>query len=105
MEFLKLGGEIVIDKLNIQKLKKIIDKDKFILVEIKPAFINKKCSLSMNHKVIIDRYNKKGFHILNPNGRKEIYDFDEFLLAFYAAVPEILIIKKGEYKNVRMLWM
>jgi hypothetical protein len=96
LKFLELGGEIVIDKLNIKKLKAIIDKDKFFLVEIRPAFINKSSSVSfnMNHKVIVIGYNKKGFKILNPSDGKEyLWDFDSFLLAFYAAVPEILIIK------------
>jgi hypothetical protein len=96
LKFLELGGEIVIDKLNIAKLKKIIDKDKFFLVEIRPAFISKNSSVSlnMNHKVIVIGYNKKGFRILNPSNAKEyLWDFDSFLLAFYAAVPEILIIK------------
>ncbi|MGD9276239.1 MAG: cysteine peptidase family C39 domain-containing protein [Candidatus Pacearchaeota archaeon] len=94
LEFLKLGGKIKIDKLNIEKIKKLIDKNNFILVEVKPAFVNKKASINFNHKVIVTGYNKKGFKILNPSDAKEyLGDFDSFLLAFYAAVPELLIIK------------
>jgi len=94
LDFLKLGGEIIIEKLNVEKLKKIIDKDKFFLVEIKPASIDKSSSLSMNHKVIVVGYNQKGFKVLNPSNCEEwLWTFDDFLLAFYSAVPEILIIK------------
>jgi hypothetical protein len=95
LKFLKLGGKITIDKLNIDKIKKIIDQNKFALVEIKPAFIYNNSSLNMNHKVIIIGYNKTGFKILDPSdGKEHLWDFDSFLLAFYAAVPELLIIKK-----------
>lgn len=95
LKFLELGGNIVIDKLNVKKLKEILDKDKFFLVEIKPAYINKKSSINDNHKVIVNGYNNKGFTILNPSNCEEwLWSFDDFLLAFYAAVPEILIIKK-----------
>lgn len=94
LKFLELKGNLKIDKLNIEKIKKIIDKNKFALVEIKPAFINKKSSLNMNHKVIIVGYTKNGFRILNPSDAKEhLLDFDTFLLSFYAAVPEMLIIR------------
>lgn len=92
LEFLDLGGEIVIDKLNVQKLKSLIDEYKFILVGIRPAFI-KNTSLSHLHKVIIDGYNEKGFHILDPAGEDYFVDFDSFLMAFYNAIPEALIIK------------
>jgi hypothetical protein len=99
LNFLKLGGKIIIDKLNIKKLKKLIDKEKFILVEVKPAYINKKVSLGMNHKVIVTGYNKNSFEILDPSdGKKKLWNFDDFLLAFYAAVPEILIIKEKNGK-------
>lgn len=96
LQFLELGGKLKIEKLNIEKIKKLIDENKFVLVEIKPAFINKRGgSINMNHKVIINGYTKKGFKILNPSDAKEyVWDFDTFLLAFYAAIPELLIIKK-----------
>jgi len=97
LKFLELKGKLKIDKLNIEKIKKIIDENKFALVEIKPAFINKNGSINMNHKVIIVGYTKKGFKILNPSDAKEhLWDFDTFLLAFYAATPELLIIKRKE---------
>ena len=95
LQFLELGGNLKIEKLNIEKIKKLVDENKFVLVEIKPAFVNKKGSINMNHKVIVGGYTKKGFKILNPSDAKEyLWDFDTFLLAFYAAVPELLIIKK-----------
>jgi len=95
LKFLELGGKLKIEKLNIEKIKDIIDKNKFALIEIKPAFVNNKGNINMNHKVIVTGYNKKGFKILNPSDAKEhLWDFDTFLLAFYAAVPELLIIKK-----------
>ncbi len=95
LKFLELKGKLKISKLEIKKIKKIIDKNKFALVEIKPAFINKQSSINLNHKVIIIGYTKKGFKILDPSDAKEhILDYDTFLLAFYAAVPELLIIKK-----------
>jgi ABC-type bacteriocin/lantibiotic exporter with double-glycine peptidase domain len=94
LKFLELNGKIKINKLNINELKKIIDSNKFVLVEIKPSFINKKASLSMHHKIILIGYTKKGFKFLDPSDAKEhIVDFDTFLLAFYAAVPELLVIK------------
>jgi len=95
VKFLELKGKIRFEKFNLEKIKKIIDKNGFVLVEIKPSFINKKSSLSMNHKIIIIGYNKKGFKVLDPSDAKEHFiDFDTFLLAFYAAIPELLIIKK-----------
>jgi len=101
IQFLELGGEIIINKLNITTIKKLVDKNKFILVEIKPAFIENNLSLSMNHKIIVTGYTKKGFNILNPaDGKKHLWDYDTFLLAFYSAVPELLVIKK---KNKKIL--
>ncbi|HPD82120.1 MAG TPA: cysteine peptidase family C39 domain-containing protein [Candidatus Pacearchaeota archaeon] len=97
LQFLKLGGKIVSDNLNVKKLKKIIDKEKFFLVEVKPAFISKRSSagINMNHKVIVVGYTNKGFKVLNPSdGQEYVWDFDSFLIAFYAAVPEILVINK-----------
>ena len=101
LQFLKLGGKIITEKLNLQKLKKIIDKEKFFLVEVRPAFISKNSSvgINMNHKVIVIGYDKKGFKILNPSDCKEYnWDFESFLIAFYAAIPEILVIKKVKRK-------
>ncbi|MDI3474154.1 MAG: hypothetical protein PWR30_477 [Candidatus Woesearchaeota archaeon] len=92
LEFLNLGGEIVIEKLNVEKLKLLIDNNKFILVGIRPAFI-KNTSFNNLHKVIIDGYNEKGFHILDPSEEEYSVDFDSFLMAFYSAIPEALIIK------------
>jgi len=95
LKFLELGGNLKIDKLNVEKIKKFVDENKFVLVEIKPAFIYKKGPINMNHKVLVIGYTKKGFKILNPSDAKEyLWDFDTFLLAFYAAIPELLIIKK-----------
>lgn len=94
VRFLELNGKIKFEKFNLEKIKRIIDQNGFVLVEIKPGFMNKKASLSMNHKIILIGYNKKGFIYLDPhNAKKNIVDFDTFLLAFYAAVPELLIIK------------
>ncbi len=99
LKFLELKGKLKIDKLNIEKIKKIIDENKFVLVEIKPAFVNKRGSINMNHKVIIIGYTKKGFKILDPSDAKEYFwDFDTFLLAFYAAIPELLIIEPRRMK-------
>lgn len=95
VKFLELKGKIKFEKFNLEKIKKILDKNKFVLVEIKPSFINKKASLSMNHKIILIEYNKKGFIYLNPyDAKKHIVDFDTFLLSFYAAIPELLIIQQ-----------
>ncbi len=95
LEFLELGGKVTIKKLTLKALKEIIDKNKFVIINLKPAFIWNTVSLGMNHKVIIEGYNKKGFKILNPSTEKsEVIDYDTFLLAFYAAIPELLIIKK-----------
>ena len=95
LRFLKLGGKLKIEILNIKKIKKLVDENKFVLVEIKPAFVNHKSPIGQNHKVIVIGYTKKGFKILDPSDAKEhLWDFDTFLLAFYAAVPELLVIKK-----------
>lgn len=95
IEFLELGGKLKIEKLNVEKLKKLLDKKEFLFVNIKPAFLGKNISSGMNHKIILEGYTKKGFKILNPSGAlKEIISFDDFLLAFYGASPEALIIKK-----------
>ena len=96
IEFLNLGGKLTIEILTLDKIRKIINENEFVIVEIKPAFLNKnsRISIGMNHKVIITGYTDKGFKILNPSDEKEYeWDFDTFLLAFYAAVPEMLIIK------------
>jgi hypothetical protein len=95
IKFLELGGKIKIGILNIKQLKTILDKNKFALVEIRPAFLHKKGSTEMNHKIILVGYTKTGFKILNPSDAKQhLIDFDTFLLAFYKAGPELLIIKK-----------
>ncbi|MDA3836217.1 MAG: hypothetical protein PF542_01205 [Nanoarchaeota archaeon] len=95
LEFLELGGKLNIEKLNIEKIKKIIDENEFAIVEIKPAMLGGNTSINMHHKVIIEGYNEKGFKILNPsNAQEEVWDYDSFLMAFYAAIPELLIIKK-----------
>ncbi len=94
LEFLEKGGKIKIEKLTINKIKKLLDKYKFLLTEIKPAFINKNLSMKANHKIILIGYTKKGFKILDPgNGKPHIYSFDSFILALYTAIPELLIIK------------
>ncbi len=93
IEFLNLKGKITIDKLNINKIKKIIDKNHFAIVEVKPAMLGIRISLNMHHKVIIKGYNKKGFKVLDPSDAKEhLLDYESFLLAFYAAIPEMIII-------------
>ena len=94
LKFLELGGELIIDRLNIKKLKKIIDENNFFLVEIKPAFFWKNIPLDANHKVIVIGYDKEHFKMLNPsNGQEWLIKFDSFMMAFYAAMPEILIVK------------
>lgn len=94
LKFLELKGKLKIEKLNIEKIKKIIDENKFALVQVKPAYLNKRSSINMNHKVIIIGYTKKGFRVLDPfNAQERLLDYDTFLLAFYAAIPELLIIK------------
>jgi len=93
LEFLDLNGEIVIDKLNIEKLKKLIDENKFVIAEIKPAFINNS-PFSYLHKIILDGHNRNSFHVLDPSGEEYFVDFDSFLMAFYGAMPEVLIIQK-----------
>ena len=96
VKFLELNGKIKFEKFNLEKIKKIVDKNGFVLVEIKPSFINKKASLSMNHKIILIGHNKKGFICLDPHdAKKRLIDFDTFLIAFYAAVPELIIIKNN----------
>lgn len=92
IEFLDAGGEIIIDRLNVEKLKKLIDENKFILVEIRPAFL-KNASINQLHKIILDGYNNKEFHVLDPSGKEYYVDFDSLLMAFYNAIPEVLIIK------------
>ncbi|MBU0760192.1 MAG: hypothetical protein KJ858_00710, partial [Nanoarchaeota archaeon] len=83
LHFLGMGGKLKIDKLNIRKIKKIVDRNKFVLVEIKPVFITNKGPIKANHKVIVKGYNKRGFKVLNPSDAKEyLLDFDTFLLAF-----------------------
>jgi Peptidase C39 family len=95
LEFLNLGGKIKLELLTIGKIKKILDKYKFALVEINPSSINKKGNFNLRHKIILIGYTKKGFKILNPSDAKEhIYNFDDFLFAFYLAGAELLIIKK-----------
>lgn len=95
LEFLKLGGEIKTEVLNIEKIKKILDKDKFALVEIVPASIKKRGDINMRHKIILIGYTKRGFRILDPGDAKEhIYPFDDFIIAFYQAEAELLIIKQ-----------
>jgi hypothetical protein len=95
LQFLELKGKLKIDMLNIEKIKKIIDKNKFALVRTKPAFINGRSPIMYNHEIIICGYTKNGFNILDPHdAKKHFIEFDTFLLAFYAAIPELLIIKK-----------
>jgi hypothetical protein len=53
LKFLELGSELVFEKLNIEKLKNILDKEKFFLVEVKPAFFMNKTTLEAMHKVIV----------------------------------------------------
>ncbi len=93
LEFINLGGDYKIERLDIKKIKSLIDKHKFIIAEIRPAFITNSF-LSNIHKIIIDGYNKSEFHILDPSGKKYYVPFKSFLMAFYAAMPEILVIEK-----------
>ena len=95
LEFIKLGGKIKIDIPNIEKIKKIVDKNKFIIVEVSPIFLNKNATnRNMRHKIIINGYTKTSFKVLDPSkARKYNLNFDKFLLAFYSANPELLIIK------------
>lgn len=95
LEFLDRKGRIIENKLSLNKIKSLIEKEKFIIINVKPAFITGRGLVDMNHKVIVYGYNNNGFNILNPSdATEEIWDFDSFLLAFYAAVPELLIIRK-----------
>jgi hypothetical protein len=99
LEFLKLGGKIKIELLTIEKIKKILKKYKFVITEINPASIKKKGNTNLRHKIILTGYTKKGFEILNPtDAKKYIYPFDDFILAFYQAEAELLIIE-GKNKN------
>lgn len=96
IEFLELGGELVIERLNIEKLKQLVDNNKFLIVRVKPAFY-KNASLHMNHMLVIDGYNKDSFHILDPANAKQYYlEYDIFLMAFYGSTPEVLIIKNNK---------
>jgi hypothetical protein len=95
IKFIELGGEIQIEKLNIENLKKLIDENEFFIANVRPAFYNENSSFNNIHKIIVTGYNEKGFIILCPTkARKEVIDFQSFLMAFYAGMPEILIIKK-----------
>jgi len=94
IEFLNLNGEIKIERLNIEKLKRLINENGFILVGIRPAFIDNRSSINNSHKVIINSFNENRFHIIDPIGKEYDVDFDSFLMAFYGAMPEVLIIKK-----------
>lgn len=96
IEFLELGGELIIERLNIEKLKQLIDNNKFLIVRVKPAFY-KNANLHMNHMLIIDGYNKDSFHILDPaNAEQYNLDYDTFLMAFYGSLPEVLIINRKD---------
>jgi hypothetical protein len=95
LEFLNLSGKIIFDKLGVDRIKEIIDENKFVVVEIMPAFVNKNLSLNMRHKVIVSGYTEKEFKILDPSdAREHIWNCDTFLLAFYSAIPEMLVISK-----------
>jgi ABC-type bacteriocin/lantibiotic exporter with double-glycine peptidase domain len=95
LEFLKLNGKLKLELLNVDKVKEIIDKEKFAIIEIKPEFISKNTPPGHIHKVIISGYTDKGFKVLNPSDTKEYFwNFDIFLIAFYAANAEMLIINK-----------
>jgi len=95
LEFLRLGGVMRIDIPTIDKIKTMIDKHGFILVEIRPAFINNKMQLNMVHKIIVVGYTDDGFKILDPGqGVERFLNFDVFLAAFYASMPELIIIKE-----------
>jgi hypothetical protein len=96
IEFIELGGNLKIEILTIEKIKKLLDKNSFVIVEIKPAVINKKSlNRNMHHKIILNGYTKKGFGVLDPGGAKKYnLDFDKFLLAFYSAGQELLVVRK-----------
>ncbi|MFA5070810.1 MAG: cysteine peptidase family C39 domain-containing protein [Candidatus Pacearchaeota archaeon] len=94
LEFLKRGGKIKIELLTIEKIKKILNKYKFAIVEINPASIRKKGNNNLRHKIILTGYTKNGFEILNPSDTKKyVYPFDDFIFAFYQAEAELLIIQ------------
>jgi len=94
LEFMDLRGEVSIDKLNVDKIKKLIDDHGFVLFGVRPAFINKNSTFNKMHKIIIDGYSEKEFHILDPDGSEYDLDFDTFLMALYSMMPEALIIWK-----------
>jgi hypothetical protein len=71
LKFISLGGRIDIDKLNLKRIKELVRKNKFVLVEIRPTFIYGKGPISMDHKVIIIGYSKEGFRVLDPSDAKE----------------------------------
>ena len=97
LNFLKLNGKIKLELLNIEKIKKIIDKEKFAIIEIKPEFISKNTPPGHTHKVIISGYTEKSFKVLNPSDTKEYFwNFDIFLIAFYSANAELLIVRKNQ---------
>lgn len=94
LDFMELGGKIKINSLNISTLKQLIDKEKYLIVQAKAAYLNKKGSIHLNHKIIIIGYNNNSFIYLDPSdAKKHSIDFDMFLLAFYSAFPELLIIR------------
>jgi hypothetical protein len=66
LEFLEKGGKIKIEKLTINKIKKLLDKYKFLLTEIKPAFINKNLSMKANHKNNFNWLHKKRIQNIRP---------------------------------------
>jgi len=97
LEFMKLGGEVVIDRLNIPKLEKLINENGFIIAGIRPAFMSENNHITnIHHKVILDGYDKtkNSFHVLDPVGKKYDANADNFLMAFYQTLPEVLIINK-----------
>jgi hypothetical protein len=95
LEFLKLGGKVKIERLNSGKLENLIDRHKFILIGIKPAFLDSKAPPHLSHKILLDGYNKKTFHVLDPaDGKARNISKGNLLMAFYADMPEALIIRK-----------
>ena len=95
IEFIKLGGKIKVERLDIEKLKRLADENGFFIADVRPTFYNEKSLFGNVHKIIVTGYNEKGFIILCPsNAKKEVIDFQPFLMAFYASMPEVLVIKK-----------